>query len=340
MVKEEYYIDIAKDLKRLFSEVYYEPIFELFTDEFYNSTKVLLDRIASGLIVYKDGAFSGKFSIQTSKELSKFAKFDKRSKKFKVKDPSMVPKDVIATATNANQKSKRLHDALNDRIEHMTDEMKKRLATMKLPINKTADEIEKALKMEFNKIGVHYNPSEGIKNNLIEQYNKNMQLYIVDEENPLTSWNSQQTERLRNMVTKSAINGYQKNTLIEMIKNEFEVSMNKARFLARQETSLFYSELRDQRYMKAGVKIYQWLGSNDVREVGNPNGLYPKGNKGHGNHWDLNRKYCKYDDDSVYADTLEDAKNNIWKSRANIGCPNTSPGRQYLCRCIAKPIII
>jgi uncharacterized protein with gpF-like domain len=142
------------------------------------------------------------------------------------------------------------------------------------------------------------------------------------------------------MIEKSALEGYNRTKMIEAIETEYEVSKSKATFLARQETSLFMSDLRDNRYQDAGIDIYQWLTSADRRVVGTPGGAYPEGTAGHGDHFILNHKYCKFSDDSVYADTLEDVKNNKWKTRASLGAPETRPGIQFQCRCIAKPVIL
>jgi uncharacterized protein with gpF-like domain len=327
-----------KQLIQLFYEVYFKSIFELFKDEVYNTSNVILDKLRRGQIVLKDGVFTGKFTIQVSKELSKFADFDNRSKSFKIKDISKVPNDILITSFHANEKSKQLHEEINRRIQDMPSNMKDKLDKMDFTIFKSADEIEAELKKEYIKLGVDYKPNDIIKEQLIKKYNENMKLNIVNEDNS-GCWNNVQVERLRSMVEKSSLNGYRKDTLIEMIQNEFETSKAKAKFLARQETSIFMSTLRDERYIDSNIKIYQWQGSNDIREVGNPSGLYPKGNIGHGNHWKLNRKYCRFDDNNLYADSLEDVENNIWKSRSNIGCPNTSPGFEYLCRCTARPVI-
>jgi len=339
------YIPIEEILSKLFWEVYYIPIQELLSDKFYNSkellnsSKLLLEKISKGQIVYKDGKFTGKFTIQTSKELSKFAKYDSRSKCFRVKDLNLLPNDVRTMSVNANTKSERLHKELEKRIDSMSDEMKKRIKDLKLPLDWTADQIEKTLSAEYKSLGINYTPNESIRLKLIQQYNENMKLYIVNEDNPQLCWDTVQTQRLRDMVSKSAMDGYRKDKLIEMIQNEFETSKAKAKFLARQETSIFMSTLRETRFTDSGIKYYRWSTSHDNRVVGAPGGLYEP-NPGHMNHYVMNGKYCKYDDPTVYCDSLDDLKNNKWKSRSNIGGELQHPGRAFLCRCVSIPLII
>jgi uncharacterized protein with gpF-like domain len=57
-----------------------------------------------------------------------------------------------------------------------------------------------------------------------------------------------------------------------MIENEWTVSSNKSRFLARQETSLFFSNLQLDRAGRAGVRRYRWSTSHDERVRNNPRG--------------------------------------------------------------------
>jgi len=339
-LQEEYWNYIQAQLLAFFKEIYFNPIFELLQEEKENAaSSALLSAIRHGRLIYQDGKFSGKLTIQISKELSKFAKFDKRSKTFVVNDPTLMPSDILISSLVANEKSKKLHEEINKRIKDMPANAKEKLKTLNFSIEKTADQVEAYLKKEVNDLGVKYNPSAQIKEKLSKQYNENMALNIVNEGGP-GNWNDEQVTRLRDMIEKNAMQGYNKKNLIESIQNEFEISKSKSIFLARQETSLFLSDLQAERFQDSGIDIYKWSGSRDIRQVGNPSGLYPKGGKGHGNHWILNGKYCKFSDDSVYAVSIEDVKNNKWKSRSNIGAPETRPGIEFLCRCAAIPVVL
>jgi uncharacterized protein with gpF-like domain len=313
------------------------PILELLKDPLYNSSDILLDALRTGKLVYKEGQFTGNLNIKLSKELSKFAKFDKRTKSFKT-DINKIPHDIRTAAAVANNKSKALHEELNRRLQSMSDDAKERLKTLNFSIDKSADEIESVLNQEFKKIGIEYKPEENIREKLSQNYNDNLKLSIVDESNPEMGWDSEQITRLHDMIEKSSLDGYRRDNLIKMIQREFDISKNKATFLARNETSIFMSELRENRFIDADIDIYQWLTSHDNRVVGFPGGYKPS--DGHGNHYILNGKYCKFSDNTIYADSLNDVKNNKWKSRGMIGAPEVAPGREYLCRCISNPIIV
>jgi hypothetical protein len=341
-LKDEYWQEAKDQLIKIFKEIYYDPLLELFEDEkiLYNSSNALLDAINKGFISIKDNVISGKFTIAISKELSKFATFDGRSKTFRVNNTTLIPHDVYMANFIAIDKSKKLYAEMNRRLKYMDADAKERFKKLHFSIDKSADQIEAVLNKEFEKIGIKVNLETSIKEKLKKDYNQNMSLSIVDEKNPGQDWNSEQVERLRSMVEKNALEGLNKKQLLESIQNEFEISKNKAVFLVRQETSLFLSKLSTERYIDAGLDYYMWLNSHDIRTVGNPSGLYPEGNDQHGDHWVMAHKICRFDDPSVYADSIEDAQKGIWKSKASIGADNKHTGESYGCRCVKKALIL
>ena len=89
---------------------------------------------------------------------------------------------------------------------------------------------------------------------------------------------------------------------------------NKAKFLARQETSLFMSKLRDTRYQGAGVERFRWSATG--------------GSAGDGRTRDLHRmlhgKEFSYGNPPV-----------IDERTGETGYP----GEAFGCRCVAIPII-
>ena len=91
----------------------------------------------------------------------------------------------------------------------------------------------------------------------------------------------------------------------------------RAAFIARDQTSKLNGALTQIRHQGLGIKKYKWKNSQDQRVVGNPSGLYPKGNKGHGDHWHRENKVYAYDNPPS----------------------DGNPGHAYNCRCTAEPII-
>lgn len=93
------------------------------------------------------------------------------------------------------------------------------------------------------------------------------------------------------------------------------ISKNRAKFIARDQTAKLTGDLNQARQQDNGIDEYTWHNSQDRRVVGNPAGLYPKGNRAHENHWD--REGVTYS----------------WANPPGDGHPGHAPN----CRCYAKP---
>jgi SPP1 gp7 family putative phage head morphogenesis protein len=298
-LKREWYEDIEKEISEYFYSTYFLPLLMLLQGPFFNSNAVLISALREGKINYQDGVFSGKFNISMSKELSKFATFDARSKTWKGRPPA----DILAAAMSANDRMKKLHDQINTQLNDLEEQMRDAVVSMPFSIGKTADEIDKQIREDWKKIGIEPTMTDHMKKQLIEDYNQNQDLNIKN-------WEPEQITRLRDMVERSAVTGYRKPELIKMIQAEWEVSQNKARFLARQETSLFMSKLRRERNLDAGVRKYKWSTSHDVRV--------------RHDHNDLNGKVFTYGDPPIVDKTTG---------------RKAEPGEDYNCRCVAIPVI-
>lgn len=73
------------------------------------------------------------------------------------------------------------------------------------------------------------------------------------------------------------------------------ISKNRAKFIARDQTGKLTADLNQMRQADNGIEEYIWRNAGDNRVVGNPGGLYPKGNRVHGNHWDREGKKFRWD---------------------------------------------
>lgn len=73
------------------------------------------------------------------------------------------------------------------------------------------------------------------------------------------------------------------------------ISKNRAKLIARDQTAKLTGDLNQLRQADNGIEEYIWRNAGDQRVVGNPSGLYPKGNAKHGNHWDREGKVFRWD---------------------------------------------
>ena len=327
---EKYYKTIEKELDRYFYDFYWKDILETVkeSERLYNSNSALIAAIRKGSIHYENGKFTGKFNARISKELRKFAKYDGRTKSWS----GIPPSNVTAAATVANSKGERLSRQITALIDKIPARVEAAVESLKYSIDAPLFAVSAEAGKDLNTLGISVEMTPELSQRLMDDYTTNQNLNIKN-------WTPEQTQRLRNMIEENALSGYNRLELQQRIAAEYGVTQNKAKFLARQETSLFVAEVRNERYDDAGIQWYRWSTSQDIRVVGTPGGLYPEGGPGHGNHYVMQGKICKLNDPTVYADTLADARKGLWKSKASIGADNTHPGQAFGDRCVMIPVI-
>lgn len=318
-LKESDYKDIEQQLIDYFYTTYFLPIIELFKEPLYNSTNDVINAINRGQIVLQGDEISGVFNIKVSRELSKFATFNKFTHKWKIKDKTLIPKDILGASVITNEKVKRMHERMKSIIDGTANVSKDKIKDVNFDISKQAKEMDAQLEKERIDLGIKYEMNEKIREEMTNIYNENMQLNVRNFDN-------EQISRLREMIEKNVLEGFNRTKMIDAIQTEFEISKNRAKFISRQETSIFMSELRDLRYKDVGIKFYQFLTSNDIRV--------------RDSHKVMAHRYCTFDDANIYCDSLEDLKKGNWKSRKNIDGVCEHPGFDFGCRCVSKPIIL
>lgn len=121
-------------------------------------------------------------------------------------------------------------------------------------------------------------------------------------------------------------------SLIQQIQHIGHVSKDRAKLIARDQTNKMTGLLNQTRQQSIGIDEYIWRTVQDERVVGNPTGLYPKGNKTHGNHYEMEGVKCRWDDPTVYHNGKE------WVKRTST-MPKSHPGSDIQCRCHAQPVI-
>jgi len=112
---------------------------------------------------------------------------------------------------------------------------------------------------------------------------------------------------------------------VKNISSTFGKLDNRIKMIVRNETSSINASINKARYEQLGINLYQWETSQDERV--------------RADHDVMQGKYCTFDDATVYADTLEDAKAGEWKKRSSIGGVEKHPGIDFNCRCVSLPII-
>ena len=129
--------------------------------------------------------------------------------------------------------------------------------------------------------------------------------------------NSVATEYI-DKVEKIVLNGIRSGTRVEEIANSIKmssnISMNRAKFIARDQIGKFNGSLSKTRQTSLGIKKYTWRTSRNERVRGNPSGLYPDAHPSH---------------------FAREGKVFEWDKPPEGG----HPGMDYGCQCVAEGVI-
>ncbi len=311
-LKDSYWIQTDRELSQLFYDLFFHELFSL-VDEQTNSFEndrfsALKSALRSGKIHYQDGKFTGKFTVAISKELSRFAKHDSRSGIWKGRPPADI--QTVAAAANFRaqsmiQKAQRLIDQMEPRVDEV-------VKNIRFDFAKPLDDMDVESVKDMHSLGIHPEMTPEIKAKLNEDYNQNQKLNVKN-------WAPNQVLRLRDMTERALYTGVSPRDFAQMIMSEWGVSKNKARFLARQESSLFLSKFRRERYTDAGITEYIWMSAADTR----CREANKWGQPAHGPGGPLHGHRFTFGDPPASGPHGE----------------KQEPGEPFGCRCIARPVI-
>lgn len=253
--KPSYYSAVDTRLRRYFYEAFFAPLFESVAAPriFKNAAPSPLVRaIEAGRVTYQDGVFSGRFTMAMYSELSSFARFDSRSRTWKGRPGP----GVLSAAMSANAKRRDLLDAVRAKIDELEDRVNLTIETLSFGLDLPLFAMDQAV-LGTLPIGIVPHLDERTAEKLRAEYNESQRLNIKN-------WQPEQIARLRDVVEKYQTTASDE-ALTDVIMREWGVSANKASFLARQETSLFFSKFSRNRAADAGVRRYKWSTSHDER---------------------------------------------------------------------------
>lgn len=290
-------------IQKIFYDIIFRPVLEVIDEnglQKVNSIDDVLKAIASGRLHYVDGYIKGSFNASLSKELKSLGGvYNQTRKGWKFE---ILPPDLQIAVADAKIKAQKTGEQIIEAISRkdIMEEIKS------AGVIKKYDEITGELNKEFqetiSKISVMPELTPDQKNIISKQWGENLELYIKDftEENIL---------ELRQKVESNVISGGRADAIYDIIQKNYSTTNAKARFLAKQETSLLLSKMRETRYQQAGSQKYIWSGVMDERERPDHKAL-----EGQVYSWD--------------SPPVVDRKTG---RRAH-------PGEDFGCRCIAKPV--
>ena len=265
--------------------------------------ELLAKSLELGIVALAGGYVVGRFNAELSKEIRSLGGvWDKRKKAWKLNlaNLSIDTKQKIQSAQAANL------DKANKAMDKLLEIQKSGFP--EIDVSGISDMILDDLRKQFDttaatKLEIPMAYSGFISKELKDGYTENLDLYIK-------GWANESVVRLLGQVQESASRGYRAESMREAIQAEYGVSQRKAKFIARQETSLLVSKFREATYKEAGVPAYQWSTSSDHRV--------------RDSHKDLNGTIHRWDSPPI----VDPVKGR----RAH-------PGEDFGCRCVAIPIL-
>lgn len=251
--KDAYADGVETKLQRVFFDAFFQDLLNIAEEKppvFNAKTSALIEAIRSGKIRYQGGEFFGTFNARTSRALAEFATFNRRTGSWKGDPPPSIKAEGVLAARKRDDINKKILSAI-DGAEARVEEMIKTLSfAADLPLFEMEGAVQKS-------IGIVPEMTDRTRADLLKKYTN-------DQIRNIKNWTPEQVVRLRQMVERLQLEGT-KTSLTEIILEEWGVSARKARFLARQETNLFFSEYSLSRARAAGIKRYRWSSSHDER---------------------------------------------------------------------------
>lgn len=321
-LKPSYWKDTERQVISILRDTLFRPLVDLIRQSGHkspfavalsnaNRTEKLLEALQVGRVQYTGGMFSGQFSAAISTAIEDMGGvFNKTTRIFTI-EQSKVPNWIKAEAAAFHVRSQEIHDLLIRKLDEIQKNIVHDVNVRDVDARKTIDSLEQGFKGVAKKLEVQPELDVRSRERLADEYSENLKLYI-------TKFADQEIFSLRESVEENAREGYRFDKLIPSIKKRYGVSVRKAKFLARNETSIFMSKYHEQRYGEAGITSYIWSTSHDNRVRPAP------GTHGSDNHRVLDGRVFEFSKPPI-VDPPKGRKAN--------------PGQDYNCRCVAIPIL-
>jgi len=302
---------VEKAIRDLFRKLLYVPILREISEPskvMKNSLESLVKALQDGRITYAKGRFSGSFNATLSKELKGLgATFDRSSGSFKITERELPY--AVRSAVKASEH--RFQEKL-EKIDARLSQLSPKELSEKLSVEKHFDRALWKVDRDFHSSvkGITIAPklSAHQRQRIALEWGENMQLWVQE-------FAEKEIKELRQNVMRTAFSGNRRESMIQTIQDSYGVTANKAKFLARQETSLLMTKFKQTRYQSAGVEYYKWgcvTGSKNhpVRPW----------------HRALEGKVFRWDDPPITTQPGTPVRRN-------------NPGQDYNCRCFARPLV-
>lgn len=304
-LKQEYFQDIEKAVIDIIYDELYAPLIEVLQTsrkKIENSKGgVVPDAIRKGKIWIDKGRLYGTFSAKISRELKSYgAVYDKRSKSWKI---DTIPPEISSAHAFAVNQYTDVKKAVVTQLGVISTEKVLTSSALDIAYKSAVNRMDHDIFQAAKRVTIPPKMTQEARDAIAAEWSQNMSLNIK-------KWTDENVKKLREEIEKNTFKGNRAEDMVSHISRSYQASQRKAKFLAKQETSLLMSKFREQRYKSVGVTKYRWSTSGDQRV--------------RDDHADLNGKVIRWD-----APPIVDKKTG---RRAHAG-------EDFECRCVAIPLI-
>ena len=307
---------VEEKIKELFKKEIYFPILRELNaprNIITNSIDDLSEAFKRGKLIFKGDTVTGRLNSRLTKELRELgARWDKKSKSFKVAF-SLFPAPVqLAVLAGERIFKDKLAEIDRNLAQKLPEEIAGKLSVSDL-FDHTLWKTNRDFQSSIKGVTVASKLTDEARKKIADEWQNNMQLWIKD-------FTEEQIKKLRADLQTSVFAGNRYESAISTIQKSYGVSANKAKFLARQETSLLMAKFKKNRYADAGVYEYKW-----GRVSGTP--LHPvrPQHKKLAEASDQGKIY-RWDDPPITSEPGTPTRRN-------------NAGEDYNCRCFPKPVV-
>ena len=314
---------IEEELRENFRRTIYFPILKILKEqgvEVSVQNAAGADNLApirraldSGRITFNRGVFSGKFNAGISRALKSLgAKWDRGNATFKIL-LSNLPADLQTSIRTSDSKFQNKLNEINTGIGKISPEHVAKSTNVEKLLDEALFKVDKSFKENVKSITLAPTLTDEQRKKIAVEWQDNLKLSIKD-------FATDEVKELRRKVSETVFAGDRYGSIIKTIQKSFEVSANKAKFLARQETKLLTVKYQETRYTQAGIPEYFWnhvTGTPDHPVRPRHFALGEASKKG---------KTYRWDDPPVTTEPGDPERRN-------------NPGQDYGCRCWASPVV-
>lgn len=313
----EEYDAIEAKIKALFKREIYLPLLREFSingKALRNSIEDLKKAIQSGRLTFNQGKFSGKLNATLSQELrSVGAKWNKISKCYSIRLEDL-PLEVRLAISGSEYKFLDKIRQIDAKLSQVIpEELASRLKIENL-FDRTLWKVESQFQKSVKNLTIAPKLTEDQAKRIASEWQTNMHYWIKN-------FTEEQIVKLRKDMQKSVYAGNRYGSAIKSIQDSYQVTANKAKFLARQETALLMTKHKEVRYQEAGVNEYKW------RSVaGTPAHPVRPRHKALSDASQIHHEIFRFDDPPITSEPGTPERRN-------------NPGADFNCRCTSVPVV-